>query len=66
MTTMKGIIISVLQRKVLERQYVWKIKTKTKHPLLGLLYSAKYFAMRCSNATIDQHLLYKYFKSIWG
>ena len=25
--------ISVLQFKALERQYVWKIKTKTKNPL---------------------------------
>ena len=53
MTNMNGIIISVLQRKALERQYVWKIKTKTLK--LGLLYSAKHFAMHCGNATIDQH-----------
>ena len=55
MTNMNGIIISVIQRKALERQYVWKIKTKPKNPQLGLLYSAKHFAMHCGNATIEQH-----------
>ena len=55
MTNMNGNIISVLQRKALEMQYVWKIKIKTKNPHLGLLYSAKHFAMHCGNATIDQH-----------
>ena len=55
-------IISVLQRKSLERQYLWKIKTNTKNPQLGLVYSAKHFAMYCGNATIDQHFWYKRFK----
>ena len=45
MTNMNGIIIPSLQRKALERQYVWKLKIKTKHLHLGLLYSAKHFAM---------------------
>ena len=55
MTNMNGIIISVLRRKALERQYVWKIKTKAENPQLGLLFSAKYFAMHCDNAIIDKH-----------
>ena len=55
MTNMNGIIIFVLQRKAVERQYVWKNKTKTKNPQLGLLYGAKHFAMHCGNTTIDQH-----------
>ena len=56
MTNMNRIIISVLcQRKALERQYVWKIKTQTENPQLGLLYSGKNFSMHCGNATIDQH-----------
>ena len=62
MTHMNGIFISVLQRKALERQYVWKIKTKTKNPQLGLVYSAKHFAIYCGNATIDQHFWYKRFE----
>ena len=66
MTNMNEIIIPVLQRKALERQYVWKLKIKTKHPQLGLPYSAKHFAMHCGNANIDQHFWYKHFKSIWG
>ena len=28
---MNGIITSMLQCKALERQYVWKVKTKAKH-----------------------------------
>ena len=55
MTNMNGNIISVLQRKALEMQYVWKIKIRTKTPHLGLLYSAKHFAMHYGNATIVQH-----------
>ena len=31
--TQNFFFISVLQCKALERQYLWKIKTKTKHPL---------------------------------
>ena len=69
MTIMNGIIISILQLKALERKYVWKIKTKDENPQLGLLYSAKHFAMHCDNATIDKHFKYnkyKHFKRIWG
>ena len=66
MTNVNGNIISVLQRKALEKQYVWKINTKTKHSQLGLLYNAEHFAMRCGNVTNDQNFWYKHFKSIWG
>ena len=66
LTNMNGIIIPVLQRKALERQYVWKLKIKTKHPQLGLLYSAKHFVLHCGNVTIDQHFWYKRFESICG
>ena len=52
MKNMNAIIISVLERRALERQYVWKIKTKNPH--LGLLYSAKHFVMHCGNVTIVQ------------
>ena len=52
MTNMNGIIISVLQCKALERFYVWLIKAKTKNPQLGLLYSAKHFAIHCGNAAM--------------
>ena len=55
MTSMNGIIISVLQRKALEMKYVWKIKTNAKNPQLVLLYSAKHFAMHCDHATIDKN-----------
>ena len=47
--------LCISTQRLLKRQYLWKIKTKTKHPQLGLLYSAKHFAMHCGNATIDQH-----------
>ena len=47
MTNINGIIISVLQRKCTSTQGFRKaicveIKTKTKNPRLGLLYSAKH------------------------